>query len=135
MFVVANDGKIEYVAAAPGKVKAEIKKLYTDIETLLSTELSFEEVLFFASMLHLVLVKIHPFQDGNGRISRLLEKWFIAQKLGDKAWFIQSERNYYEQHQTYYNNIRRLGLEYQELKYSEALPFFFLLPNAINIQG
>ena len=134
MFVVTKDGKIEYVAVAPDKVKSEIKKLYADIDTLLATELSFEEVLFFASMLHLVFVKIHPFEDGNGRTSLLLEKWFIAQKSGDKAWFIQSERNYYEQHQTYYNNIRRLGLDYEELKYSEALLFLQMLPNAINIK-
>ena len=133
MFVVAKDGKIEYVATAPEQVKTEMKKFYADIEILLATELSFEEVLFFASMLHLVFVKIHPFEDGNGRASRLLEKWFIAQKLGNKAWFIQSERNYYEQHQTYYNNIRRLGLEYQELKYSEALLFLQMLPQAITL--
>ena len=75
MFVVTNGGKIEYVAVAPDKVKSEMKKLYADIETLLANELSFEEVLFFASMLHLVFVNIHPFEDGNGRAGRLLEKW------------------------------------------------------------
>ena len=68
MFVVTKYGKIEYAALAPEKVKSETKKFYADIETLLDTELSFEEVLFFASMLHLVFVKIHPFEDGNGRI-------------------------------------------------------------------
>jgi len=135
MFVITNNGQIEYVAASPDNVKTEMKKLYADIELLLATEMSFEEILFFASMLHLVFVKIHPFQDGNGRTSRLLEKWFLAQKLGDKAWFIQSEKNYYAQHQTYYTNIRRLGVEYDELKYSEALPFLQMLPNAINYKG
>ncbi len=135
MFVVTKDGKIEYVAAAPGKVKTEMQKLYADMETLLETDLSFKEVFFFASLLHLVFVKIHPFEDGNGRASRLLEKWFLAQKLGNNAWFVQSERNYYDQHQTYYNNIRQLGLEYEELKYSEALPFLQMLPNAINYAG
>ncbi len=131
MFVTTKDGRIEYVAAPPGQVKTEMKKLYADIKTLLDTKMSFEEVLFFASMLHLVFVKIHPFEDGNGRTSRLLEKWFIAQKSGIRAWFIQSERNYYEQHEIYYNNIRRLGLEYEELKYSNALPFLLMLPKAI----
>jgi Fic family protein len=133
MFVVTKDGKIEYVAASPGHVKTEMKKLYADIETLLATEMSFEEVFFFASMLHLVFVKIHPFEDGNGRTSRLLEKWFLAQKLGANAWFVQSEKNYYTQHQTYYTNIRRLGLEYEELEYSDALPFLQMLPNCLNL--
>lgn len=131
MFVLTKDGGIEYVAATPDKVKTEMKKFYADIELLLNTEMSFEEVLFFASLLHLVFVKIHPFEDGNGRTSRLLEKWFIAQKLGTKAWFIQSEKNYYEQHQTYYNNIRRLGIEYEQLNYKEALTFLQMLPQAI----
>lgn len=133
MFVITKDGRIEYVAAEPGLVSQEMEKLYKDLEVLLAAELNFEEILFFASMLHLVFVKIHPFDDGNGRTALLLEKWFIAQKLGDKAWFIQSERNYYDQHQIYYNNIRRLGLEYQELNYSEALPFLQMLPIAMAI--
>lgn len=135
MFVITKDGKIEYVAAEPGKVKPEMQKLYADIEILLATNLSFTEVFFFASMLHLVFVKIHPFEDGNGRVSRLLEKWFLAQKLGDNAWFVQSERNYYDQHQPYYNNIRQLGLEYDQLDYSKALAFLQMLPNAIDYKG
>jgi len=135
MFVVTKDGKIEYVAAAPAKVKAEMSKLYNDIKVLLLHELSFEEIFFFASLLHLVFVKIHPFEDGNGRTSRLLEKWFLAEKLGAKAWFIQSERNYYNEHQTYYNNIRRLGLEYDHLDFSQALPFLQMLPKSILYQG
>ena len=131
MFVVTKDGKIEYVAAPPGKVKAEMEKLYGDIELLLAAELNFKEVLYFGSMIHLVFVKIHPFEDGNGRAARLLEKWFVSQRLGAKAWFIQSEKNYYDQHQTYYKNIRHLGLEYEELDYSKALPFLLMLPQAI----
>ena len=132
MYVLTKDGKIEYVAATPDKVKTEMLKLYADIEILLAADISVEEVFFYASLLHLVFVKIHPFEDGNGRTARLLEKWFIAQKLGLKAWFIESERHYYEQHQTYYSNIRRLGLEYDELNYEEALVFLRMLPISIN---
>jgi Fic family protein len=76
----------------------------------------------------LVFVKIHPWNDGNGRSGRLLEKWFLAEKLGSKAWFIQSEKMYYQQHQTYYKNIRILGLEYNELNYEKALSFLLMLP-------
>jgi Fic family protein len=131
MFVVTKDGKIDYVAASPDNVVAEMEKLYEDMMYLIQASLSFEEVFFYASLLHLVFVKIHPFNDGNGRTARLLEKWFLAEKLAEKAWFVQSERFYYEYHHTYYNNIRKLGLEYEALNYSEVLPFLLLLPEAI----
>ncbi len=131
MYVSTPDGRIEYVAASPYEVEVEIKKLYADISFLLKTNIGFEEVFFYASMIHLVFVKIHPWSDGNGRCARLIEKWFLAQKLGDKAWFVQSEKMYYHQHQTYYKNIRVLGLEYSELDYKQALPFLLMLPNAV----
>ena len=131
MYVSTPDGRIEYVAATPFEIEGEMEKLYNDIDLLLQQELSIQEVFFFASMLHLVFVKIHPWNDGNGRSGRLLEKWFLGQKLGDKAWFVPSEQNYYEQHQTYYKNIRALGVEYLELDYSKALPFLLMLPNSI----
>ncbi len=131
MYVSTPDGRIEYVAASPFAVQREMEKLYADIADLLAEELSVGAVFYFASMVHLVFVKIHPFNDGNGRAARLLEKWFIAQKLGEKAWFLPSERNYYENHQTYYNNLRALGLEYEALDYRNALPFLLMLPNSI----
>lgn len=134
MYVTTEDGKIEYVAATPFEVEEEMEKLYNDIEVLLKTELTINEIFFFAAMIHLVFVKIHPWNDGNGRSARLIEKWFLAQKLGEKAWFVQSEKNYYQQHQTYYNNIRVMGIEYPNLDYSKALPFLLMLQGALNLK-
>lgn len=131
MFVMTPDGKIEYVACQPADVVQEITKLYNDIDTLLKAKLSFEETLFFASLIHLVFVKIHPFEDGNGRTARLLEKWFLAQKLGAKAWFVQSEKYYYDHHQAYYANIRLMGLEYEVLDYGQAGEFLGMLVEAM----
>jgi Fic family protein len=131
MFVTTPDGKIEYVACAPAKVKTEIDKLYKDIASLQNTPLTFEEAFYFAALIHLVFVKIHPFDDGNGRTARLLEKWFLAQKLGPKAWFVQSERYYYNRHALYYKNIRLMGLEYDLLDYRQAIPFLLMLPEAL----
>jgi Fic family protein len=132
MYVTTKEGKIEYVAVSPYEVKIEMKKLFDDIDYLLQTELKIEEVFYFASFIHLVFVKIHPWNDGNGRTARLLEKWFLAQKLGHKAWFIQSEKMYYENHNAYYKNIRHLGLEYSELDYNQALPFLLMLPKTFD---
>ncbi|MES2108624.1 MAG: Fic family protein [Bacteroidota bacterium] len=133
MYVSTPDGRIEYVAASPFIVGEEMEKLYADIDLLCHQEMDLQEVFFFASLIHLVFVKIHPFNDGNGRTARLLEKWFLAQKLGEKAWFIQSEKNSYQQHQGYYNNLRILGLEYPELDYRKALPFLLMLPASLSI--
>lgn len=131
MFVTTKDGRIEYFAASPFEVPSEMDKLYADLKVLLATELTISETFFFASMIHIVFVKIHPWNDGNGRSGRLFEKWFLSQKLGSKAWFVQSEKYYYTQHETYYNNIRALGLEYQHLDYSKALPFLLMLAKSV----
>ncbi|MDQ0106926.1 Fic family protein [Chitinophaga terrae (ex Kim and Jung 2007)] len=131
MYVTTDDGRIEYVAASPFIVNTEMEKLYNDIEALLDQQLDIQEAFYFAAMIHLVFVKIHPWNDGNGRSGRLLEKWFLAQHLGPKAWFLQSEKYYYMHHQEYYRNIRLLGLEYDELDYSKALPFIEMLSKAV----
>jgi Fic family protein len=131
MYVASDEGKIEYVATLPQLVTEEMEKFYADLEFLLNTETSIEETFYYAAMIHLVFVKIHPWNDGNGRTARLLEKWFLAQKLGEKAWFVQSEKYYYQNHQTYYNNIRILGLEYHELDYSKSIPFLCMLADSV----
>lgn len=133
MFVATDDGRIEYVATSPYELKAEMDKWYADLEALLSTNMRAEEVFFYAAMMHLTFVKIHPWNDGNGRSARLIEKWFIAQKLGEKAWFMQSEKNYYMHHALYYNNLRKLGLEYDELDYNQALPFLLMLAKCLEL--
>jgi len=131
MYVATDDGRIEYVATSPYEIEKEMQKLYSDIDNLLKAELNIEEVFYYAAFIHLVFVKIHPWNDGNGRTARLLEKWFLAQKLGEKAWFLQSEKMYYQQHQAYYKNIRLVGLEYSTLDLNQALPFLLMLPKSI----
>jgi len=66
MYVSTPDGRIEYVAASPLEVEAEMRKFYADLDLLFETEMSIEEVFFYASMIHLVFVKIHPWNNGNG---------------------------------------------------------------------
>ena len=72
-------------------------------------------------MISLVFVKIHPFEDGNGRTSRLLEKWFIAEKTNKKAWFLKSELNYFNKQKSYFLALNKMGLFYENTDYSKAI--------------
>jgi Fic family protein len=123
-------GRIQFEAAPGSSVPSLFELLWEDIEELKQQKLTHAEVFYFASFIHLVFVNIHPFDDGNGRSGRLLEKWFIAEKLGPQAWFLQSELNYYNNINSYYKNLNRLGLFFEQLDYTQALPFLLMLPGA-----
>ncbi len=53
--------------------------------------------------------------------------------LGEKAWYIGSEYYYYKNLQSYYNNLARIGLFYDELQYEKCLPFLLMLPQSLII--
>ncbi len=120
-----------YFCPAPEVVKDEFEVLMKEAEELAKKELTINETFYYASLLHLAYVKIHPFVDGNGRTARLLEKWFLAQHLGAKAWFIRSEKYYKFRLQKYYDNLLIVGKNYNELDYENAVPFLLMLPWAL----
>ncbi len=128
--ILDKDGRIEYVAAPPAIVKQETEKLFHDIDLLLQSDLDLAEAFYFAGLVHLVFLKIHPMADGNGRTARLLEKWFLAQTLGENAWHVPSERYYYQHLTDYYRNIH-LGLEYESVQYERSLPLLRMLVDAV----
>ena len=132
MFVINSEDKIEYIAAGPEIVKREMDKLFEDIDLLIKTDLNPFEVFYYAALIHLVFVKIHPFQDGNGRTARLVEKWFLIEKIGQIATSVQLEKNYHSKIKNYYSNIKKLGLEYEDLDYSKSLDFLLMTVNGIN---
>ncbi|MCH2188836.1 Fic family protein [Candidatus Gracilibacteria bacterium] len=127
--VFSSSGLI-YMAIEHENVALEMKKLFTDIASLLEQSLSDEEVFYYASMIHLVFVHIHPFSDGNGRTARILEKWFLTQKLGRDFWNISSEEYYWNHRKQYYDNIN-LGVNYYELNYEDCMEFLLMLPKSL----
>jgi len=131
MYVTNSEGQIEYVAPEPNELGTEMSKFYSDLDVLLKTDLSVNDVFYFAAFLHLLFVKIHPWSDGNGRSARLIEKWFVAEKLGEKAWFLQSEKYYFENKEMYYQFLKNCGLEYQKSDWNRAILFLQMLPKSL----
>ena len=119
-----------YLAVESEHVQREMQKLVSDIESLVNKKLSIEEVFYYAAFIHLIFAHIHPFMDGNGRIARILEKWFLAKRLGAEAWLMQTEKHYKENLQNYYKNIN-LGVNYYELDYGKCAPFLLMLESSV----
>ena len=123
-------GRPVYIVVEPGYVDNAISRLFEDINALLVADLSTEAEFYYASMLHLWTVKIHPFEDGNGRVARLLEKWFLASRIGPAAWSVPSEKYYWTHRTDYYQNIA-LGFNYYSLFWDKGIPFLLMLPQSI----
>ena len=121
---------IAYLAVEPEFVGREMKIFFDDIAEIIDRNLTEEEVFYFAAFIHLRFVHIHPFRDGNGRAARLLEKWFIAEKLGQNLWRIPSEE-YYKEHQSKYYETINIGVNFYELNYDKFIAFLELLPNCL----
>ncbi|MDR0712603.1 MAG: Fic family protein [Prevotellaceae bacterium] len=127
--VFGKEGLV-YLAVEPEFVKQEMTTFFSDIQKLIDTNLSAEEVFYFASLIHLRFVHIHPFRDGNGRTARLLEKWFIAKKFGRQLWKIPSEK-YYKDNQSRYYSAISMGANFHMLNYGKCLDFLVMLPNCL----
>ncbi len=131
MFVLNEEDRIEYIACDPFLVNRELELFFEKVNELLENDIETNEAFFYAAQIHLVFVKIHPLQDGNGRTARLLEKWFLIEKLGQDVVSIELEKNYYTNRKDYYNNIRKIGLEYEKLDYSKSLDFLLMTINSL----
>lgn len=121
---------LAYLAVEPEFVEREMKLFFQELNELILSELTEIEAFYFASLIHLRFAHIHPFRDGNGRAARLIEKWFIAEKLGRDFWRIPSEE-YYKNHQAEYYEKINLGVNFYELNYDKSVGFLEMLPNCL----
>ncbi len=127
---VFDKSGLAYMAIEPASIAREMNLFFQDINDLRSWDLNEIEVFYFASLIHLKLAHIHPFRDGNGRVARLIEKWFVAEKLGKDFWKMPSEE-FYKKHQTKYYETINLGVNFYELNYDRCISFLEMLPNCL----
>jgi len=132
--VMKNGNEVVYSGADKEVVEIEMNKLFKDISILRKRNLTISQVFYFASMIHLIFVAIHPFADGNGRTARLIEKWFLVSKLGKDAWSINSEKLYLRRNFSYHKNINKVGASYKSVDYDYSISFLKMLPMALKIK-
>jgi|GEM_PF-141860 len=127
---VFSDSGLVYLAVEPQFIKNEMGQLFEVLHELLKRKMSPAEVFFWASWLHLVMVLIHPFSDGNGRISRLCEKWFLQEKLGEFMLLLPSEEHYFKERSNYYSSLK-VGVNYWEVDFALSMNFLQILPESL----
>lgn len=128
---VGNAFTTVYMAAHQSMVPRLMDGLMSEVDLLLQRKLRTSEVFYYAALLHLAFVKIHPFIDGNGRTGRLLEKWFLAHHLGPVAWSVPSERFYIRNLDEYYETLAAMGPDRGALQWDRCIPFLLLLPRSL----
>lgn len=120
-----------YMAPHQSLVPGLMTSLMAEVRALMGRKLDLTETFYYAALLHLAFVKVHPFIDGNGRTGRLLEKWFLAHHLGPVAWRIRSEQYTIEHRGLYYKELARLGTHWGALDWEQCIPFLLMLPKAL----
>jgi Fic family protein len=126
---VFNKNGLVYMACPPPEqTNQEMSNLFRLIQK--SKPTSFNQALFYSALIHLIFVHIHPFVDGNGRIARLLQKWYLLENGFEDAFYIQFEACFKDNRQLYYSSIN-LGVNYMELNYTKAGEFFRLVLEAV----
>jgi Fic family protein len=121
---------LRYVAIETKYVINIMKEFFEDISVLLNKELTIEEILYYSIFIHLMFLNIHPFRDGNGRSARLLQKWFLKEKLGEMMWKLPFENYIYKNKENYYRSLE-IGINFYEIDYNDSLNFFKLFLNSL----
>ncbi|MDF1548297.1 MAG: Fic family protein [Bacteroidales bacterium] len=106
-----------------------------DISLLLKRDLRLNMAFYYAAYLHIAFLHISPFAGLNGIMARIIEKWFLSHKLDRKSWFIASEEFYYLNRRNYFENISKIGGDFEHRNYEIKQDFVLMLPNSLEIQA
>jgi Fic family protein len=109
--------KVHYEAPASADVPAEMERLIAWCNS------AQQSPFIMAAVAHLWLVTIHPFDDGNGRISRTLADMFLSRLDEDSARYYSMSAEINRQKKSYYEILERT--QKGNLDITEWLLWFF----------
>lgn len=102
--VTASDGSLEYRGPDGGDVPGLMAEV---VESLLEGERDGEvNVVVRAAMAHLNVISVHPFRDGNGRVSRIVQSLVLAREGRASPEFFSIEEYLGNHTQDYYAALR-----------------------------
>lgn len=104
---VRNDEKGEVVYEGPGI--DQVSTLVDELAVNLNEEQGTNGPIIKAAMAHLNLVMIHPFRDGNGRMSRCLQSLVLARDGVLSPVFMSIEEYLGRNTQSYYDVLAQVG--------------------------
>jgi Fic family protein len=106
VYIVDLEGKkeiLKYTGPEVAKVKSLLSELFTWIN---KNPLKLHPVLL-AGIFHYEFVSIHPFSDGNGRVTRLLVKLILDQAGYDFRGSLVLDKYYWQNQTKYYEALNR----------------------------
>lgn len=104
--VVDPKGKPVYLPPGPEKAEPLTRNLLDWINSS-ETRMELKDPVLISGIAHHRLVSIHPFADGNGRISRLLACWILYRSGFDSHHLFAVDEYYEADKQKYYDKIQQ----------------------------
>lgn len=104
VYIENQNHEVLYAAARPQKVEAEVKALLNWVK---ENQVALHPALI-SGIIHLQLVAIHPFSDGNGRTSRALTMLYLALNRYDCDGSLVLDTYYAENRQEYYHALEEV---------------------------
>jgi Fic family protein len=122
-----GDGReqLRYEGPLPEKVRPLLKELLDWLKEARKEKL---HPVIKAAIFHLEFVTIHPFSDGNGRITRLLTTYLLYKDKWDFRKIIVLEDFYNQERMEYYNALNTIqGNEYHKGEDSTTWIEYFII--------
>lgn len=112
----SRTGDIIYTPPSADKIDPAMNQLFSWINSDYP-DIFFIHPIVKASMIHLYTVYIHPFVDGNGRISRALMYYYLLKKGYNFFQYISLSKMIAEERKAYYEAIKNVEDSVDDLTY------------------